>query len=112
MPKSLEGNAPETSAEIAARVLTARKIQESRFAGLGVHVNAEMSGDMLTRFCPLSDECAEIMERMSTQLSLSARAFSRVLKLSRTIADLENGPIQPRHILEAFSYRFLDRLAR
>ncbi len=112
VPKSLEGNAPETSAEIAARVLTARKIQESRFAGLGVHVNAEMSGDMLTRFCPLSDECAEIMERMSTQLSLSARAFSRVLKLSRTIADLENGPIQPRHILEAFSYRFLDRLAR
>lgn len=141
----------ETSAEIARRVLVARKIQQIRFAGTDVHVNAGMTGEMLGKFCRLSDECAALMEKMSNRLGLSARAFSRVLKLSRTIADLEdaaamvsygcrlNGhedlsgesgfgamgydaitlpgsyresPIAPRHILESFSYRFLDRLDR
>lgn len=141
----------ETSAEIARRVLVARKIQQIRFAGTDVHVNAGMTGEMLGKFCRLSDECAALMEKMSNRLGLSARAFSRVLKLSRTIADLEdaaamvssgcrlNGhedlsgesgfdamgydaitlpasyresPIAPRHILESFSYRFLDRLER
>ena len=141
----------ETSAEIARRVLVARKIQQIRFAGTDVHVNAGMTGEMLGKFCRLSDECAALMEKMSNRLGLSARAFSRVMKLSRTIADLEdaaamvysgcrlNGhedlsgesgfdamgydaitlpasyresPIAPRHILESFSYRFLDRLER
>lgn len=141
----------ETSAEIARRVLVARKIQQIRFAGTDVHVNAGMTGEMLGKFCRLSDECAALMEKMSNQLGLSARAFSRVLKLSRTIADLEDAaamvsfgcrltghedlsgesgfdamgydaitlpgsyresPIAPRHILESFSYRFLDRLER
>lgn len=141
----------ETSAEIARRVLVARKIQQIRFAGTDVHVNAGMTGEMLGKFCRLSDECAALMEKMSNRLGLSARAFSRVLKLSRTIADLEdaaamvssgcrltghenlageNGfdamgydaitlpesyresPIAPRHILESFSYRFLDRMER
>lgn len=141
----------ETSAEIARRVLVARKIQQIRFAGTDVHVNAGMTGEMLGKFCRLSDECAALMEKMSNRLGLSARAFSRVLKLSRTIADLEDAaamvssgcrltghedtagesgfdamgydaitlpesyresPIAPRHILESFSYRFLDRLER
>lgn len=141
----------ETSAEIARRVLVARKIQQIRFAGTDVHVNAGMTGEMLGKFCRLSDECAALMEKMSNRLGLSARAFSRVLKLSRTIADLEDAavmvssgcrltghedlsgesgfdamgydaitlpvsyresPIAPRHILESFSYRFLDRLDR
>ena len=141
----------ETSAEIARRVLVARKIQQIRFAGTDVHVNAGMTGEMLGKFCRLSDECAALMEKMSNRLGLSARAFSRGLKLSRTIADLEDAaamvssgcrltghedlsgesgfdamgydaitlpgsyresPIAPRHILESFSYRFLDRLER
>ena len=141
----------ETSAEIARRVLVARKIQQIRFAGTDVHVNAGMTGEMLGKFCRLSDECAALMEKMSNRLGLSARAFSRVLKLSRTIADLEDAaamvssgcrltghedpagesgfdvmgydaitlpasyresPIAPHHILESFSYRFLDRLER
>lgn len=141
----------ETSAEIARRVLVARKIQQIRFAGTDVHVNAGMTGEMLGKFCRLSDECAALMEKMSNRLGLSARAFSRVLKLSRTIADLEDAaamvssgcrltghedtagesgfdtmgydaitlpasyresPIAPHHILESFSYRFLDRLDR
>lgn len=141
----------ETSAEIARRVIVARKIQQIRFAGTDVHVNAGMTGEMLGKFCRLSDECAALMEKMSNRLGLSARAFSRVLKLSRTIADLEDAaamvssgcrlaghedtagesvfdamgydaitlpasyresPIAPHHILESFSYRFLDRLDR
>lgn len=98
-----------TSAEVAEHVLRARKIQEERFSGLGIHVNAEMPGELLDRFCHLTGECSVLMEKMSTRLGLSARAFSRVLKLARTIADLDGDSISPHHLLEAFSYRFLDR---
>ena len=131
----------ESSAEVALRVLAARKIQAERFKGHNIFVNAEMSGELLRQFCPLDDECSEIMKKMAARTGISARAFSRVLKLSRTIADLEAGarlitfwrsilpevnaatigpapfpegfsepPILPKHVFEAFSYRFLDRL--
>ena len=131
----------ESSAEVALRVLAARKIQSERFRGHNIFVNAEMSGELLRQFCPLDAECSEIMKKMAARTGISARAFSRVLKLSRTIADLEAGarlitfwrsilpevnaatigpapfpegfsepPILPKHIFEAFSYRFLDRL--
>lgn len=115
----------ESSAEVAARVLAARKIQSARFAGKEPNVNAEMSGDLLGEFCRLDKECAALMESMSSRLGLSARAFTRVLKLARTIADLEAGaemsaecspealantPILPKHLLEAIGYRFLDRI--
>lgn len=115
----------ESSAEVAARVLAARKIQSARFAEKGVNVNAEMSGDILNESCRLDKECAALMESMSSRLGLSARAFTRVLKLARTIADIEAGakmspecspeelaatPILPKHLLEAFGYRFLDRI--
>lgn len=131
----------ESSAEVALRVLAARKIQSERFKGHNIFVNAEMSGELLRQFCPLDDECSEIMKKMAARTGISARAFSRVLKLSRTIADLEASarlitfwrsilpevnattigtapfpegfsepPILPKHIFEAFSYRFLDRL--
>lgn len=131
----------ESSAEVALRVLAARKIQSERFKSHNIFVNAEMSGELLRQFCPLDDECSEIMKKMAARTGISARAFSRVLKLSRTIADLEAGarlitfwrsilpefnaatigpapfpegfsepPILPKHIFEAFSYRFLDRL--
>lgn len=102
----------EMSAAIAGRVLAARKIQSRRFADSGIHVNAEMSGEMINRFCSLTSECCSLMERLTSRLGLSARAFTRVLKLSRTIADLEDSEIQPRHILEAAGYRFLDRTHR
>lgn len=131
----------ESSAEVALRVLAARKIQSARFRDYNIFVNAEMSGELLRQFCPLDAECSEIMKKMAARTGISARAFSRVLKLSRTIADLEAGarlitfwrsllpevnaatigpapfpegfsepPILPKHIFEAFSYRFLDRL--
>lgn len=127
----------ETSSAIAARVRVAREIQACRFAGCSIHVNAEMSGEMTDRFCNLTDECKVLIEELANRLGLSARAFTRILKLSRTIADLEvareicekqdmvsdegfikrqlandcSWPhIQPRHIMEAVGYRFLDRM--
>lgn len=81
----------ESSAEVALRVLAARKIQSERFKGHNIFVNAEMSGELLRQFCQLDDECSEIMKKMAARTGISARAFSRVLKLSRTIADLEAG---------------------
>lgn len=127
----------ETSSAIAARVRVAREIQACRFEGCSIHVNAEMSGEMTDRFCNLTDECKVLIEELANRLGLSARAFTRILKLSRTIADLEvareicekqdmvsdegfikrqlandcSWPhIQPRHIMEAVGYRFLDRM--
>jgi magnesium chelatase family protein len=106
----------ETSAAVAARVKAAREIQKTRFKGTGINVNSEMSGEMLKEFCPLSGECKDLMEKLTSNMGLSARAFTRVLKLARTIADLEtvrtgrDTAIGPEHLLEAAGYRFLDRL--
>lgn len=101
---------PETSAEIAGRVRKARLIQRERFRDEGISTNAEMSNRHLERFCPLSEECRDILEKIITRMGLSARAFSRIIKVSRTIADLSGArDIQPEHIAEAASYRFLDR---
>lgn len=106
----------ETSAEVAARVKAAREIQRARFAGTGVTVNSGMSGEMLKAFCPLSNESKALLEKLVTNMGLSARAFTRILKLSRSIADLEavrkgsDVDIGTGHILEAAGYRFLDRI--
>lgn len=112
----------ESSAAIAARVLAAREIQKERFAGEGIFTNAEMNNRQLEKFCPLTSECNQLLQKLIDRLGLSARAFSRIIKLSRTIADLEAaaesvvtgappvpGPILPRHISEASAYRFLDK---
>ncbi len=100
----------ESSEVVAKRVEAARQIQKMRFGNCGVNTNAEMSSEMIGKFCRLSDECAGLMERIAINTGLSARAFSRVLKLARTIADMEVADeIQPKHILEAVNYRFLDK---
>ncbi len=100
----------ESSETVAKRVAAARQIQKNRFCGNGVNTNAEMSTEMLGKFCRLTTECAGLMEKIAVGTGLSARAFSRVLKLARTIADLEMADnIQPHHILEAVNYRFLDK---
>ena len=109
----------ESSAAVAQRVRAAREVQKARFKGTGIHVNAEMTGEMIREFCPLSEECAGLMEKISSGMGLSARAFSRILKVARTIADLEaagmpgsgaDAEIKPKHLLEASGYRFLDRI--
>jgi magnesium chelatase family protein len=100
----------ETSAEIRKRVIQARSIQSKRFAGTGIHSNAMMNSAMLRTFCPLAPEVQSLLERAMERLNLSARAYDRIIKVARTIADLageEN--ISTKHIAEAINYRSLDR---
>jgi len=106
----------ETSAEVAARVVRARDIQRRRFeqshteTGYRVFCNAAMNNRQIEKFCPLSSECRTLLEKIIERLGLSARACSRIIKLARTIADLEACPdILPRHLREAAGYRFLDK---
>ena len=100
----------ESSATVAARVLAAREIQRERFRGEGISTNAEMDSRQLEHFCPLDDECKDLMEKLIQRQGLSARAFTRIIKVARTIADLAGErDILPQHLAEASGYRFLDR---
>ena len=72
--------------------------------------NSAMSNRQIAKYCPLSDDCKDLLERIIERFGLSARACSRIIKLARTIADLADLPdILPEHISEAAGYRFLDR---
>lgn len=135
----------ESSAAMRRRVIMARDIQRARFADYNrqtaapVHCNAQMTPHMLRTFCVLSDECDQLLRLAMTKMGLSARAYDRILKVARTIADLDTTtriiaaatarpvpgsaatltpqdllqaallPIQPRHISEAIAYRNLDK---
>lgn len=106
----VERRPAESSAIVAQRVLKARKIQRERFASDGIFCNAAMNNRLIEKYCPLDRECKELLERIIDRMGLSARACTRIIKLSRTIADLEGSPdIRPEHISEAAGYRFLDR---
>lgn len=105
---SMDGG--ETSPEIRARVNSARKAQKERFGGSGIFSNSQMKGNDLKRHCALSPESRRLIEAAVERLGLSARAYTRILKVSRTIADLDSaGPIAPHHVAEAVQYRTLDR---
>ena len=100
----------ESSAAVAERVAKARERQKSRFRDAGIHTNAEMDSRAIERFCHLDDECKDLLEKLIERMGLSARSFSRIIKVARTIADLEGATdISPAHLSEAASYRFLDR---
>ncbi len=100
----------ETSAAIRARVERAREVQARRFSGDGIFCNAHMRPRDLRKHCPLSGEVRKFLSGAIEQLGLSARAFDRVGKLSRTIADLEGAEqIGANHVAEAIQYRGLDR---
>jgi magnesium chelatase family protein len=107
------GSEPETSGQILDRVLRAREIQLNRFAPLKrekLYCNAQMSPRHMRTYCELSADCESLLERAMTQQGLSARAHDRILKVARTIADLDGVPaIMPKHIAEAIQYRTLDR---
>lgn len=106
----VRGRKAEPSEAIAARVLKAREIQRERFRGNGIFTNSEMNSSQLERFCPLSEPCKDLLEKLIDRLGLSARAYTRIIKIARTIADLSGeANIQPCHLSEAASYRFLDR---
>ncbi|MGP1393174.1 MAG: YifB family Mg chelatase-like AAA ATPase [Candidatus Cryptobacteroides sp.] len=110
-PKKLvSGDRSESSYSVSQRVLAARNVQRRRFYNDNIFTNSEMSNSMIKKYCPLSLECKTLMENLIANLGLSARAFSRVVKLSRTIADIEQCEhIMPKHIMEAAGYRFLDK---
>ena len=101
----------ESSATIRERVIRARAIQTARFEGIeGVHTNAMMNSRMLREYCPLEPAARTLLERAMERLNLSARAYDRIIKVARTIADLAGEEqIAPAHIAEAITYRSLDR---
>ncbi|SDC00662.1 MULTISPECIES: YifB family Mg chelatase-like AAA ATPase [unclassified Candidatus Frackibacter] len=100
----------ESSAEIRSRVNQVRQIQQQRFEGEEINCNAEMSGKLLEEHCNLTKEGQKLLRSAIERLNLSARAYDRILKLGRTIADLDNeSMIEVDHIAEAIQYRDLDR---
>lgn len=108
--KLVERRPAESSATVASRVLKAREMQRLRFAEEGIFCNAAMNNRQIEKYCPLSSACKSVLERIIERMGLSARACSRIIKLSRTIADLASSQeILPEHISEAAGYRFLDR---
>ena len=108
---SEQGEQAEKSALIMARVIKARMIQEERFEHLEhVYYNAQMPSSMVKKVCKLNDACLSLLKLSMEKLQLSARAYDRILKVSRTIADLDNkNEINLQHLAEAINYRSLDR---
>lgn len=105
--KLQEVNHGETSSEIRKRVEQARTLQQKRFAGLGILTNSEMGPDQIKKFCYLDEKCIELLRNAISAMKISARAYHRIIKIARTIADLaESEHIQPMHIAQAIQYRF------
>jgi len=103
-------NPAEQSTDIRIRVNQARKIQQERFQGKKIHSNAQMTSKNLKKYCQIDDASKRLLETAIDKLGLSARAYTRILKVARTIADLEGSePILTPHISEAIQYRSLDR---
>lgn len=109
--KMAESAPGESSASIRERVIRARKIQEKRFANHpGIHCNAQMENRLLHQYAEPDAQGLELLRNAMNRLNLSARAYDRILKVARTIADLENSEkVLPHHLAEAISYRNLDR---
>ncbi len=102
----------ESSFDIRQRVVTARNLQQSRFGEQRIHCNAQMNTSTLKKHCSINEEAMSILKLAMEKLDLSARAYDRILKVSRTIADLDKSEsIQTVHIAEAIQYRSLDREA-
>jgi len=100
----------ETSAEIKKRVMLARQRQRERFANDDISVNAHMPVSLINKHCVLGNEEQEMLRQVFDRMGLSMRAYHKILKLSRTIADLEGMEhINKEHLTEAISYRELDR---
>ncbi len=100
----------ESSAEIKKRINRVRALQRERFAKDGIATNAEMGARELAKYCQIDDNCERLLKKAFEKLNLSARGTTRILKVARTIADIEGSEnILPAHIAEAIQYRGLDR---
>jgi magnesium chelatase family protein len=100
----------ETSGDIRQRVMAARQIQNRRFKRTRIYSNAQMASRHIRSHCRIGDDAGSVLEAAIDRLGLSARAYNRILKISRTIADLEAAAdIQVHHVTEAIQYRSLDR---
>lgn len=105
-----EGAKPEASKKVAERVMRARLAQQERFSDEYITTNSEMSNKQIEKYCPLSAQCLRTLESIMDSMCLSMRAYFRIIKVARTIADLQGqDEILPEHLLEAASFRFLDR---
>ncbi len=104
-----EAGENESSESIRSRVEAAQRIQSQRYEGLGWQFNSQLSTAALREFCPLGSAEQQIMERAFERMNLSARAYHRIIKVARTIADLQGEPeIRDVHLLEAIGYRAAD----
>ena len=100
----------EPSLRVQERVEAARQIQHERFVGKAIHANAGMQPKQIREYCKVDDQAQDLLRVAINQLGLSARAYDRILKVARTIADLDQNPnIEAVHISEAIQYRSLDR---
>ena len=100
----------ETSATIKERVNAVRDLQRKRFENDGILTNAEMSSAQINKYCKIDKDSERLLSKAFEKLNLSARGTTRILKVARTIADMEgSADIKPQHIAEAIQYRGLDR---
>ena len=100
----------EQSTVVRERVEAARRVQHQRFEGTTIHANANMESKQIREYCPIDSQAQDLLRIAINQLGLSARAYDRILKVSRTIADLDDSTsIEPVHVSEAIQYRSLDR---
>ena len=104
--KLMDDSQGETSDQVQSRVEVAREVQNRRFEGMAFSTNSEMGPAEVWDFCQVGQDCQKLLQASMKQLNLSARAFHRVLKLSRTIGDLAGSDsIEVQHLAEALQYR-------
>ena len=108
--ESFSDSREEDSSNIKERVNKARNIQKERYLEYGIYSNSELTPKLIEKFCKLKPSSNSILEKYFNNNKLSARSYSKVLKIGRTIADLDGSKdIEDCHILEAIRYRFLDK---
>src|SRR5262249_20456508 len=109
--KELASDAPgERSSDIRERVVRARRVQLDHFASERIFCNSQMSPPLIRKYCAINAGSKGFLENEITRLGLSARAYDRILKVSRTLADIEGRPnIAPNNVSEGIQYRTLDR---
>jgi magnesium chelatase family protein len=106
----LEEKEEEPSEKIRERVEKARLVQRERFRENGIFFNAHMNSSLIKKHCPLNAECQALLKQAVEQLNFSARAYDKIRKVARTIADLDgSADIQAQYLTEAIQYRSLDR---